>query len=87
MIQAASGKALIVLEEPIVELSATTTVPSTAPAVRLGSLRHAAPPTIYGTRSSGLAVSEAVEEPAEHATLPGQRRGGRRWAARWVATG
>ncbi len=28
-IQAAIGKALLVLEEPIVELSATTTVPST----------------------------------------------------------
>ncbi len=32
-----SGDALLVLEESIVELSATTTVPSTTPAVRLGA--------------------------------------------------
>ena len=32
-----SGKALLVLEEPIVELSAATTVPSTTPVARVGS--------------------------------------------------
>ncbi|HUK67529.1 MAG TPA: hypothetical protein VLW50_02050 [Streptosporangiaceae bacterium] len=36
-IQAAIGKALLVLEEPIVELSATTTVLSATPVVVLGS--------------------------------------------------
>ena len=40
VIQAAIGKALLVLEEPIVELSATTTVLSTTPVVVWGRGRH-----------------------------------------------
>ena len=40
VIQAGIGKAVLDLDEPIVELSATTTVPSTTPVVVWGRGRH-----------------------------------------------